>query len=85
MRFEDKVRVLAALYPISVTSWIRSRKHNTAVGGVPTSRHLLGLAVDVVIDPGADSTDFTLLASQLGLEVIPEGDHFHLQEPRSKA
>ncbi len=84
MRFEDKIRLLAVLFPLSVTSWIRSRKHNTAVGGVPTSRHLFGLAVDVVFDEGVDTRDFNLLASQIGLEVVVEGDHLHVQEPRSK-
>ncbi len=84
MRFEDKIRLLAVLFPFSVTSWIRSRKHNTAVGGVPTSRHLFGLAVDVVFDPGVDTTDFVLLASEIGLEVVVERDHLHIQEPGSK-
>lgn len=32
--------------PIVVTSWFRSLKLNKAVGGVPTSAHLEGLAVD---------------------------------------
>ncbi len=85
MRFEDKIRLLAVLFPLSVTSWLRSRRHNTDVGGVKDSRHLLGLAVDVVFDPGVDTTDFALLASGIGLEVIVEGDHLHVQEPRARA
>ena len=32
--------------PIVVTSWFRSPKLNAAIGGVPTSAHLKGLAVD---------------------------------------
>ncbi len=85
MRFEDKIRLLAVIFPFSVTSWLRSRRHNESVGGVKDSRHLLGLAVDVVFDPGVDTADFQLLATGLGLEVIVEGDHLHVQEPRSKA
>ena len=82
MRFEDKIRLLAVLYPLSVTSWLRSRKHNGQVGGVADSRHLLGLAVDVVLDNTNDTMDFELMAKGIGLQVIAEGDHLHVQEPR---
>lgn len=34
----------------SVTSWVRSVVHNANVGGVKNSKHLLGLAFDVVYD-----------------------------------
>lgn len=43
--------------PIVVTSWFRSLKLNKAVGGVPTSAHLEGLAVDFF----ASYKDFCLL------------------------
>jgi uncharacterized protein YcbK (DUF882 family) len=82
MRFEDKIRLLAVLFPLSVTSWLRSRKHNEQVGGVTNSRHLLGLAVDVVLDDTTQTAEFRVLAIQLGLQVIIEEDHVHVQEPR---
>jgi uncharacterized protein YcbK (DUF882 family) len=82
MRFEDKIRLLAVLYPLSVTSWLRSRKHNGQVGGVADSRHLLGLAVDVVLDDTNQVAEFHSQAATLGLQVIIEGDHLHVQEPR---
>jgi hypothetical protein len=83
MRFEDKIRCLAVLYDFSVTSWIRTRKHNKFIGGVTDSRHLLGLAVDVVLDEmEREVGPFTVSSKQLGLQVILEGDHIHLQEPR---
>jgi len=83
MRFEDKIRCLALLYRLSVTSWLRSHKHNAQVGGVADSRHLLGLAVDVVLDDTNDTREFETHAKHLGLQVIIEGDHLHVQEPRS--
>ena len=33
--------------PFTITSGFRSKKHNKAVGGVPNSSHLTGLAVDI--------------------------------------
>lgn len=40
--------VRAILGPLHVNSGFRCGKVNAAVGGVPTSRHVLGLAADVV-------------------------------------
>lgn len=82
MRFEDKIRCLALLFRLSVTSWLRSRKHNAQVGGVDDSRHLLGLAVDIVLDDMNERFSLQEKAKQLGLQVIIEGDHLHVQEPR---
>jgi len=83
MRFEDKIRLLAVLFPLSVTSWLRSRKYNAQVGAVANSPHLLGLAVDIVLDNQNDRADFELMAKGIGLLVIHEGDHLHVQEPRA--
>lgn len=80
MRFEDKLAILRALHPISVTSWFRTRAHNTAVGGVPNSKHLLGLAVDVVLDTSGYREQLMVDAGRLGLWALDEGDHIHLQE-----
>ena len=84
MRFEDKIKTLAVLYRLSITSWIRSKKHNAAVGGQPTSQHLLGTAVDVVLDDPNDKGDFSLDAARLQLTVVTEGDHLHVQELPSR-
>jgi uncharacterized protein YcbK (DUF882 family) len=81
MRFEDKIRCLAMLYPISVTSWIRSRKHNEEVGGATNSSHLIGLAVDVVLPATVDKLFFFRDAQRLDLVVRNEVDHIHLQDP----
>lgn len=58
---------------MTVTSWWRSPWKNVAVGGAPNSRHLLGLAWDIV--PVTRENEEKLLA--LGLNVINEGDHLH--------
>ena len=85
MNFEDKIRCLRLLYNFSVTSWIRTRGRNTAVGGAANSRHLLGLAVDVVFDNRDEEVPFVETALTLDLQCIREGDHLHVQEPRSKS
>lgn len=45
----DKARGVAEV-PFVITSSIRCAKHNKAVGGVATSSHLSGNAVDIAID-----------------------------------
>ena len=53
MRLADRVRQ-AAGRPMIPTSTVRCRTHNAEVGGVKTSRHLLGNAMDFCI-PGLNS------------------------------
>lgn len=43
----DDIRTLFFDKPIRITSFYRNKQHNTMVGGVPNSYHLLGAAVDV--------------------------------------
>ncbi len=66
-----------------VTSTLRSAAHNKAVGGVPNSYHLRGLARDSVPPPGMSMHAYAAELQRLnpGLQVINEGDHVHL-EPR---
>lgn len=80
--FAQQIAMLAAAFDLSVTSWWRSHKRNKAVGGKDDSRHLVGLAVDIVLDEGQDAVAFVKLAVALGLEVLAEGDHYHVQAPR---
>lgn len=43
----DLAQHLRDLYgPIKITSWYRSPDHNDKIGGIPTSKHLLGMAFD---------------------------------------
>lgn len=64
----------------SVTSYGRTHTRNAAVGGVPNSYHQIWLAADVVYDNPAPPPEVRQrTGSQLGLKVILEDDHDHLQ------
>lgn len=67
----------------SVTSGFRTHSRNAVVGGVLRSKHLEGLAADVVLDEQLThkiATDARhKLASDLGIKLIIEGDHDHLE------
>jgi hypothetical protein len=78
--FTDAVMRYAALTGASATSWFRTVKHNGEVGGVAHSAHVAGLAVDVVYDPPMPTAEWrTDWARRLGLRLVIEGDHDHLQ------
>jgi hypothetical protein len=69
----------------TVTSGQRTPEHNLEVGGVPNSYHLTGQARDIL--PPRDPQQAAMIRQQAaanGLEVIDEGDHWHL-EPRGNA
>jgi hypothetical protein len=63
----------------SVTSHYRTAAHNAAVGGVAGSAHRAGLGADVVYDAPVDETLRRETAAQLGLGLLVESDHDHLQ------
>lgn len=63
----------------SVTSWGRTPKRNTAVGGHPRSYHLQFLAIDVVYDAPVPLPEAKRVGLRLGLKVVREKDHDHLQ------
>lgn len=63
----------------SVTSWIRTPRRNLSVGGVMRSKHVSGLAVDVVVESYVTCDDRHLLAADLGLKLVIESDHDHLE------
>lgn len=64
----------------SVNSWVRTRRHNMDVGGVPYSYHQVGLGADVIYDdPAPEKTWRVSIANKLGLRCIVEGDHDHLE------
>jgi hypothetical protein len=63
----------------SVTSWIRTTARNHTAGGVIDSPHTFGLAVDVVYDVPLPYERASALADNLGLAVIREKDHDHIQ------
>lgn len=65
----------------SQTSGWRSPERNTHVGGHPNSYHMVGLAGDVGYSPNPRPPlrRARKAASQLGLKLIREGSHDHLQ------
>lgn len=72
--------VSAAAPDAQVTSGYRTAEHNKAVGGVPTSRHLSGQAVDLVPRPGETMAQLYARVSKVpGVKAINEGDHVHVQ------
>lgn len=77
--FSTLVWTLCTLYPSSVTSWIRSPIRNKAVGGDKASRHLLGLAVDVVPDDKKHLDPLAQAARALGLDAVIYPGHVHIE------
>lgn len=62
------------------SSWYRDSATNRAVGGLPTSQHLLGLAFDSVISPrGCTAVELAATMGRLGLVGLVEADHVHTQ------
>ena len=83
-RFLDIVDTLHLRYQFSETSGHRTVYRNGLVGGHPNSRHLLGLAMDIVLDDSFEQMDRTIAlltadAERLGIKAFDEGDHIHLQ------
>lgn len=50
--------------PVTVTSGIRCRTHNSNVGGVPKSKHMTGQAADIIVR-GHSASEVTTYAAQL--------------------
>jgi hypothetical protein len=77
--FTKKITRLCLGFGASVTSWWRTVHHNSVVGGKTNSKHIVGLAVDVVLDPLEDRNDFLYSVHQKGLYYLIEKDHIHIQ------
>lgn len=65
------------------SSWWRSPDANASVGGGPESQHLVGLAVDFPLEPGALATRLLETARRHGVVAIDETrgarPHVHVQ------
>ncbi len=82
MTFDERFRALTGAFACSVTSGKRSPKRNAdpSIGGVSNSLHLVDLARDVVLDNTGDVIQFEQMAKRLGMWVLIEVDHVHVQE-----
>lgn len=65
------------------TSGWRTVKYNRGCGGVATSKHLDGFAVDVRIREFTDTQkdELRAICPLYGLHAVQEGDHLHLEVP----
>lgn len=77
--FAAAIGAFCFAFRASVTSALRTDRHNAAVGGVPGSAHRFSLAVDVVYDEHIDEALAREYARRLGLRLIRETGHDHLQ------
>ena len=65
--------------PAGILAWGRTEKRNAAVDGHPASRHMVWMAVDVVLDEPEEHHRLMEDAMALGLKAINEGNHIHIQ------
>lgn len=72
---------MSTRYPFRVTSFYRDKDSNLAVGGHPHSRHQFWLAMDVILRNQDDKAGFITDAKRLGLVIVDEPDHIHIQAP----
>jgi len=77
--FRCAVFVYCVLTRASETQGFRTKAHNDLVGGVEHSPHLYGLGQDVVYDGPVGMADRPDVAERLGLKLVREADHDHLQ------
>ncbi len=77
--FAELVSVVGTLYGFSVTSWGRSLIHNKQEEGAEFSAHPCWLGVDGNLDDARNKPAFIRRCGQVGLKVLDEGDHLHVQ------
>lgn len=79
LSFCDLIFDLMDEFNISVSSWIRTPKHNKDVGGKINSNHLDGLGLDIILDNPKDKAKFCKRVNEMGLHWLDESDHIHVQ------
>lgn len=77
--FAEKIHNYCLATKGSITSWGRTAKRNHIVGGIPTSPHLTWEAADVVYDDPIPVDERRATAKLMGLQLVVESDHDHLQ------
>ena len=80
LEFCMAVAQLNNLVSFRVTSWWRSPASNRSLpGSARWSWHQVGMAVDVVLDERKNLQLLNNMAEKLGLELIDEDSHFHIE------
>ena len=70
---------MSTRYHFRVTSYYRDKQSNDELGGHPHSRHQFWLAMDIILQNQDDRQSFMVDAKRLGLVVVDEGSHLHVQ------
>lgn len=78
-RFVRVLYTIARRRQASVTSFIRTARHNKIVGGLRRSYHLDGLAADLVPDEPSDASAIVTDAHTYGLDAVNEHTHVHIE------
>lgn len=79
IEFYSRLVAYCAAMGASVTSYGRTTKHNQDLHGVAGSPHRFWCAADVVYDERPPALTAGEAARRLGLKLIREADHDHLQ------
>lgn len=77
--FHSLLRAYCTRFAASVSSYGRTALHNEAKDGLPLSAHQFWLAADVVYDTFIPEPARRRIAEALGLELVVEEDHDHLE------
>lgn len=77
--FAEAVQAFCKQFSCSVTSWGRTKSRNKKVGGVEGSPHTHWVGADVVYDVPVEKASLDQFADSIGLYIVHEGDHDHLQ------
>lgn len=85
--FWELVNEGCSLFGGSVISGRRSKQRNQQVGGHPRSRHLHGLAADIVFDHSVQTWRAFAWLKRKGLHgyVKPSGRSLHIQDRAARA
>lgn len=77
--FAALARAHSGLPAPRVTSYWRDAGHNAEVGGQGASQHLIGTAMDLVYPSWSAKSAAMNAMRRIGLIVVDEGDHVHVQ------
>jgi len=80
----DAARGIAGV-PFTITSGYRCKKHNAEVGGVPSSSHVKGVAVDIKVNSSAERYKILFALNLVGFNRFGIGKGFiHVDMDKDK-